>query len=61
MKKTQYKKIKEQNSIQILSDNDKYYDKYNRDSDTYYIRKEDEKKLLSQIKANRTKKIKKER
>ena len=28
---------------QIISDNDKWYVKYNRDSDTYYIGKEDEK------------------
>ena len=31
---------------QIPSDNDKWYVKYNRDSDTYYIGKEDKKKLL---------------
>ena len=31
---------------QIPSDNDKCYVKYNRDSDAYYIGKEDEKKLL---------------
>ena len=31
---------------QILSDNDKWYVKYNRDSDTYYIGKEDEKKFI---------------
>ena len=31
----------------ISSDNDKYYVKYNRDSDTYYIGKEQEKKILS--------------
>ena len=28
---------------QIPSDNDKWYVKYNRDSDTYYVGKEDEK------------------
>ena len=31
---------------QIPSDHDKWYVKYNRDSDTFYIEKEDEKKLL---------------
>ena len=31
---------------QIQSDNDKWYVKYNRDSDTYFIGKEDERKLL---------------
>ena len=31
---------------QIPSGNDKWYVKYNRDSDAYYIGKEDEKKLL---------------
>ena len=36
-----YKTVK-----QIPSDNDKWYVRYNRDSDTYYIGKEDEKKLL---------------
>ena len=33
-----YKTVK-----QIPSDNDKWYVRYNRDSDTYYIGKEDEK------------------
>ena len=36
-----YKTVK-----QIPSDNDKWYVKYNRDSDAYYVGKEDEKKLL---------------
>ena len=31
---------------QIPSDNDKWYVKYNRDSDTYYVGKEDEKKNI---------------
>ena len=31
---------------QIPSDNDKWYVKYNRDSDTYYIGNEDEKKII---------------
>ena len=31
---------------QIPSDNDKWHVKYNRDSDAYYVGKEDEKKLL---------------
>ena len=41
---------------QILSDNDKWYVKYNRDSDTYYIGKEDEKKITVVT----TKKVKRE-
>ena len=36
-----YKTVK-----QIPSDKDKWYVKYNRDSDTYYIGNKDEKKLL---------------
>ena len=44
---------------QIPSDNDKWYVKYNRDSDTYYIGKEDKKKLLLQT-VVMTKKIKRE-
>ena len=45
-------KIKRQEVIiyvtvkQLPSDNDKWYVKYNRDSDTYFIGKEDERKLL---------------
>ena len=35
-----YKTVK-----QIPSNNDKWYVKYNRDSDTYYIGKEDQKKI----------------
>ena len=31
---------------QIPSDNEKWYVKYNRDSDTYYIGKEDKKKII---------------
>ena len=31
---------------QIASHNDKWYVKYNRDSDTYYIGKEDEKNII---------------
>ena len=31
---------------QIPSDNDKWFVKYNRDSDTYYVGKEDEKKSI---------------
>ena len=45
---------------QIPSDNDKWYVKYNRDSDTYHIGKEDEKKLLLRTVVT-TKKIKRER
>ena len=44
---------------QIPSDNDKWYVKYNRDSDTYHIGKEDEKKLLLSTVVT-TKKIKRE-
>ena len=44
---------------QIPSDNDKWYVKYNRDSDTYHIGKEDEKKLLLRTVVT-TKKIKRE-
>ena len=46
-----YKTVK-----QIPSDNDKWCVKYNRDSDTYYIGKEDEKKIT----AVTTKKVKRE-
>ena len=31
---------------QIPSDNDKWFVKYNRDSDTYYVEKEDEKSIV---------------
>ena len=44
---------------QIPSDNDKWYVKYNRDSNTYCIGNEDEKKLLLQTVVT-TKKIKRE-
>ena len=59
-------KIKRQEGIlykivkQIPSGNDKWYVKYNRDSGTYYIGKEDEKKLLLRTVVT-TKKIKRER
>ena len=49
-----YKTVK-----QIPSDKDKWYVKYNRDSDTYYIGNKDEKKLLLQTVVT-TKKIKRE-
>ena len=42
---------------QIPSDNDKWYVKYNRDSDTYFLGKEDERKLLLQT-VVKTKEIK---
>ena len=64
MKVDKANKIKRQEAIiykiakQIPSDNDKYYVKYNRDTDTNHIEKED-KKNQSQIVAKRTKKIKK--
>ena len=54
MKVNKTDKIKRRDAIiykiakQISSDNDKWYAKYNRDSDTYYVGKEDKKKLLSQ-------------
>ena len=68
MQKTMNKadKIKRREGIlykivkQIPSDNDKWYVKYNRDSDTYHIGKEDEKKLLLRTVVT-TKKIKRER
>ena len=44
---------------QIPSDNYKYYVKYNRDSDTYYIGKEDQKKTIEK-KVVTAKKIKRE-
>ena len=45
---------------QIPSDNDKWYVKYNTDSDAYYIGEEKEKNLLLQT-VVMTKKIKRER
>ena len=53
MKLNKTDKIKRRDAIiykivkQIPSDNDKWYVKYNRDSDIYYVGKKDEKKLLS--------------
>ena len=53
MKVNKTDKIKRRDAIiykivkQIPSDNDKWYVKYNRDSDIYYVGKKDEKKLLS--------------
>ena len=43
------------------SDNDKWYVKCNRDSDTYYVGKEHEKKLMLQTLVTTTKEIKRER
>ena len=50
-KATIYKIVK-----QIISDNDKWYVKYNRDSDTYYIGKEDEKTNFISSSKNKQKK-----
>ena len=46
---------------QIPSDNDKWYVKYNRDSDTCYVGKEDEQKILLWTVVTTTKEIKRER
>ena len=46
---------------QIPSDNDKWYVKYNRNSDTYHVGKEDEKKILLWTVVTTTKEIKRER
>ena len=45
IKVNETEKIKWLEAIIYPSDNDKWYVKYNRDSDRYYIGKEDEKKL----------------